>query len=84
LIEDFRMLVATPLRSLNIFLRHDSAARAMEPRAIDQTCLERLELFAGDDMVVSIDNHGSVLSMWNGFEPIRLLTQFVKPLSYSA
>jgi hypothetical protein len=36
------MFVATPLRSLNMFLRHNGAARAMEPRAIDQTCLERL------------------------------------------
>ena len=78
------MLVATPLRPLNIFLGHDGAARTMEPRAIDQTRLERLELLAGDDMVVNIDNHGSVLSMWIGFEPIRLATQFVKPLFYSA
>jgi hypothetical protein len=35
----------------------------METRAIDQTRLERLELLAGDDMVVNIDNHNEILSM---------------------
>jgi hypothetical protein len=56
------MLVATPLRPLDMFLRYNAAGRAMETRAIDQTRLERLELLAGDDMVVKIDNPGSVLS----------------------
>jgi hypothetical protein len=56
------MLVATPLRPLDMFLRYNGAGRAMEPRAIDQTRLERLELLAGDDMVVNIDNHDRILS----------------------
>jgi hypothetical protein len=57
------MFVATPLRSLDMLLRYNGAGRAMETRAIDQTRLERLELLAGDDMVVNIDNHNEILSM---------------------
>ena len=57
------MFVATPLGSLNMFLRHNGAARAMEPSAIDQPRLERLELLARDDMIVNIDNHDRILSL---------------------
>jgi hypothetical protein len=35
----------------------------MEARAVDQTRLESLELFACDDVVVDIDNHGWILSL---------------------
>jgi hypothetical protein len=58
------MLVATPLRPLDMLLRYNGAGRAMESRAIDQTRLERLELLARDDMVVNIDNHDRILSLW--------------------
>ena len=68
------MFVATPLRSLDMFLRHNGAARAMEASAIDQTRLERLELLARDDMVVNIDNHDRILSF-------GLTRTYKKPLS---
>src|SRR4029450_5405311 len=63
LVENFRMLGATPLRPLDMLLRYNGAGRAMESRAIDQTRLERLELLARDDMGVNIENHNEILSM---------------------
>src|SRR5262245_5390407 len=57
LIQDFRMFVATPLRSLDMFLRHNGAGGAMETRAVDQTRLKSLKLLTRDDVIVNINNH---------------------------
>jgi hypothetical protein len=57
------MLVTTPLRLLNIFLRdHRTAARTMKPGAIDQAGLKGLELLTGYNVIVNVDNHGEILS----------------------
>src|SRR5262249_16480509 len=51
------MFVATPLRSLDMFFRHNGAGRAMETRAVDQTRLKSLKLLTRDDVIVNINNH---------------------------
>jgi hypothetical protein len=33
----------------------------VKPRAVDQAGLEGLQLLAGDDVIVNIDNHGTIL-----------------------
>jgi hypothetical protein len=78
------MFVAPPPRSLDVFLGHNPAAGAMKPGAINQTRLESLQLLARNNMVVNIDNHVSILSVWIGLEPIRPATRFVKPQFRSA
>jgi hypothetical protein len=35
----------------------------MEPRAVDQTCLESLELLARNNVVMNVDNHDAILSV---------------------
>jgi hypothetical protein len=49
-----------------MFFRYDRAPRTMKAGAIDQPGLERLELLAGNDMIVNIDNHDEILSIRNG------------------
>jgi hypothetical protein len=55
------MAVAMPLSCLNIFLGNNHTARLVKPRAVDQAGLEGLQLLAGDDVIVNIDNHGTIL-----------------------
>src|SRR5688572_31545755 len=65
------MLVAVPLGFLNMLFRYHGAARTMKSRAVDQTGLKGLELLAGNDMIVNVDNHDAILSMRLGLLPIR-------------
>src|SRR5688572_17569088 len=65
------MPVAVPLGFLNMLFRYHGAARTMKSRAVDQTGLKGLELLAGNDMIVNVDNHDAILSMRLGLLPIR-------------
>lgn len=51
-----------PFRFLNMFFRNDSSARAMKPGTVDQAGLESLQLLAGDNVIVNVDNHDDILS----------------------
>src|SRR6185295_6014053 len=59
--EDFRMAVTMPFRFLNMFFRDDHTARPVETRAVDQAGLKRLQLLAGDNVIMNIDNHETIL-----------------------
>jgi len=72
------MLVTMPLRFLNMFFGNDDAARAMKPRAVDQSGLKGLELLAGDDMIVNVDDQEDILSARNAPLPIREQDPVVK------
>src|SRR5688500_12075888 len=61
------MPVAVPLGFLNMLFRYHGAARTMKSRAVDQTGLKGLELLAGNDMIVYVDNHDAILSMRLGY-----------------
>jgi hypothetical protein len=47
---------------LNMLLRDHNATGAMESGAVDQTGLKVLQLLAGNDMVMNVDDHNDVLS----------------------
>jgi hypothetical protein len=51
-----------PFRVLDVFLRDHRAARTVKSGAVDQTGLKSLQLLAGDNMVVNVDNHGFIPS----------------------
>jgi hypothetical protein len=65
------MFVAMPLRFLNMFFADHRAARPMKPRAVDQARLKGLQLLAGNNVIVNIDNHDEILSALIGLLPIR-------------
>jgi hypothetical protein len=50
-----------PLSLSNIFLANDHAARFVKPRAIDQAGLKRLQLLAGNDVIMDVDDHETIL-----------------------
>jgi hypothetical protein len=60
-----------PLGFLNMLFRDHRAAWSMKPRAVDQTGLKSLQLLAGDNMIVNVDNHNKILSAMFGSLPIR-------------
>src|SRR5918996_2418228 len=69
------MLVTAPPGLLYMLFGHHSAAGAMKPRAVDQTGLKRLELFAGNNMVVNVNDHSRILS--TGFCILRIRDRYV-------
>src|ERR687892_1317267 len=69
------MLVTALPIFLYMLFGHHSAAGAMKPRAVDQTGLKRLELFAGNNMVVNVNDHGGILSA--GISVLRIRDRHV-------
>jgi hypothetical protein len=57
LIENLGVFVAVPFRLLNMLFSDHRAARAMKTGAVDQTGLKSLQLLAGDNVIVNVDNH---------------------------
>jgi hypothetical protein len=55
------MFVAAPLRFLNVFLGDDGPGRPVKTRAVDQPRLKSLQLLAGNDVIVNVDNHRNFL-----------------------
>jgi hypothetical protein len=55
------MLVAAPLRLLNVLLGDDGPPGPVKPRAVDQPRLKSLQLLAGNDVVVNVDHHWNFL-----------------------
>lgn len=66
------MPVAMPFRFLDVFFRHHGAARTMEAGAIDQTSLKSLQLLAGNDMIVNVNDHEVIL-------PCKLIPYYQTP-----
>jgi hypothetical protein len=61
------MPVAMPFGFLNMSFRDHGSARTMEAGAIDQTGLKSLQLLAGNDMIVNVNDHDAVLSARIGY-----------------
>jgi hypothetical protein len=55
------MSVAMPFGLLNMFLGDHGAAGPMKPSAVDQAGLKSLQLLAGDDVIVNVNNHDDFL-----------------------
>jgi hypothetical protein len=60
------MAVTMPFRFLNVFLGNDHSAWPVKARAVDQTSLKCLQLLTGNNMIVDIDDHETILlSKWS-------------------
>src|SRR4029077_11380458 len=63
-IEHGGMLVTAPFGVLDMLFSDDGAAWTVKPGAINQPGLKGLELLAGDDVIVNINDHDRILSLY--------------------